>query len=594
MYSPKIKQCQNCQSSFTIDASDFEFYEKIEVPEPTFCPECRMIRRLSFRNERNFFKRKDDLDGKEIFSMHPPNSEIKVYDNKNWWSDKWDPMDYGRDYDFTRSFFEQYEELLKDVPWISRSVHNSVNCDYSINLGYSKNCYFVFSAGFAEDCAYCDNIDDSKDCFDCYFLRNCELCYEGFMLRDCYKVFFSSYCDDCREIWFCSNCVGCSDCFGCVNLKHKKYHIFNKAYSKKGYFEKLKEFNIDSFINKEKTVSRSKKFWLTHPVKFLKGRKNVDVSGDYIYNSKNTLDSYMVNHTEDSRYIQISFAEGTKDCYDSLIVGRIASLIYECAMGGMQLNNLKFCFECWPDCRSMEYCSHCHSSSDLFACIGLRKKQYCIFNKQYSKEEYEALVPKIKKQMMKIPFTDKRGNVYKYGEFFPPEIFPFFYNHTLANEYFPLTKEEAEKQGYAWSGKTKGEYESTLQANDLPDTIEDVNDGILNEAIECANKVRGECHSSGVFKIVPMELDFYRKHDLPLPRLCPDCRHYARVAQRNPIKLNKRKCMCGGKSDQTNIYQNQMRHSHKDQPCQNSFQTTYTPDREEIVYCEDCYQKEVE
>jgi hypothetical protein len=33
--------------------------------------------------------------------------------------------------------------------------------------------------------------------------------------------------------------------------------------------------------------------------------------------------------------------------------------------------------------------------------VGLHDKSYCILNKQYTKEEYEELVPKIIEKMMK-------------------------------------------------------------------------------------------------------------------------------------------------------------------------------------------------
>ena len=48
--------CQNCKKDFTIEPEDFNFYEKIKVPPPTWCPECRMIRRMNYRNERSLYK----------------------------------------------------------------------------------------------------------------------------------------------------------------------------------------------------------------------------------------------------------------------------------------------------------------------------------------------------------------------------------------------------------------------------------------------------------------------------------------------------------------------------------------------------------
>ena len=81
--------------------------------------------------------------------------------------------------------------------------------------------------------------------------------------------------------------------------------------------------------------------------------------------------------------------------------------------------------------------------------------------------------------------------------------------------------------------------------------------------------------------------------NLPLPRLCPNCRHYQRIKQRNPLKLWKRQCQCAGQKSENGIYQNTIKHSHENQPCPNEFETSYSPDRKEIVYCEKCYQAEV-
>ena len=40
-------------------------------------------------------------------------------------------------------------------------------------------------------------------------------------------------------------------------------------------------------------------------------------------------------------------------------------------------------------------------------------------------------------------------------------------------------------------------------------------------------------------------------------------------------------------------YQNTVEHSHHKGKCPNEFETSYAPDRPEIVYCEQCYQAEV-
>ena len=151
-----------------------------------------------------------------------------------------------------------------------------------------------------------------------------------------------------------------------------------------------------------------------------------------------------------------------------------------------------------------------------------------------------------------------------------------------------------------------------IKTEDLPDNIKDVKDDIVGKVIECANAPRlkseishqTECLKSEIshtqfsncttaFKIIPQELAFYRKMNLPLPRLCPNCRHYERLKQRNPLKLWRRKCMCTGRACVNSLYLNTVEHFHKDKPCPQEFETTYAPDRPEIVYCEECYKQEV-
>jgi hypothetical protein len=274
--------------------------------------------------------------------------------------------------------------------------------------------------------------------------------------------------------------------------------------------------------------------------------------------------------------------------------GGPAEILYEGVNVGYQDTNILFCLNSYLGCIELQYDKQCSSSQYLFACIGLRNKSYCILNRQYTKEEYESLVPKIIKHMNDMPYIDKKGRIYKYGEFFPPELSPFSYNETIAQEYFPLIKEQAIAQGYSWKDPEPRNYQITLKTEDIPDHIKDIPDSILNDVIQCAHQLGGstsKCNEqcTEAYRIIPQELDFLRKQNLPIPRLCPNCRHYQRIKQRNPLKLWHRKCMCGAQT----IYQNTTEHIHKDQPCPNEFETTYAPERPEIVYCEQCYLKEV-
>lgn len=285
-----------------------------------------------------------------------------------------------------------------------------------------------------------------------------------------------------------------------------------------------------------------------------------------------------INKVKDGHDID-HYGFGSELCYDSTSIVAVSAVFFTTIA--------------WHG-YNIQYSDDCQDCNNIFGCSNLRNKQYCILNKQYIKKEYEKLVPKIIEHMNTMPYTDKKGRVYKYGEFFPPELSPFAYNETVAQEYFPLTKEQVIEKGYQWKEPEQRNYQITMKTDQLPDHIKNVSDSIVNEIIGCAHE--GKCNEqcTTAFKIIPKELEFYRKQNLPLPRLCPNCRHYQRIKQRNPLKLWHRKCQCGGEQSNNKVYTNTIDHPHHgDNHCPNEFETTYAPERKEIVYCEACYLQEV-
>lgn len=590
----ETKTCQNCKNLFTIEPEDFEFYEKIKVPPPTFCPECRMIRRMMWRNERIFWKAKDSITQKETFSMFPPAANLKIYGKEYWWSDKWDATEYARDYDFSVPFLTQLKELMQDVPWFNLSMENAVNSDYSNNAINIKDCYLSFDIGNSERLSYCTGTNNSRDSFDLTACNACERSAHDFYCTNCYETFHSVGCEECHNVWFSKDMTGCTNCFGCVNLRNKSYYIFNKPYSKDAYFEELKKLNHGSYRSVREILKKVSELWAQFPVKYMYGRHNVGVSGDYVYNSMELHESFWVKESEHSKYLQSCSFGPTKDSYDLTTCGLGAELCYEGLTVGVQTAKVKFGWLAYTQVYRSEYCMNCHHVSDCFGCVGLQHKQYCILNKQYMKEEYEALIPKIIRHMNDMPYTDAHGRTYQYGEFFPPELSPFAYNETIAQEYFPLTKKQAAQRGYSWRNPEIKNYTIALQPQDIPDHIKDADDAILTQTIGCEHQ--GTCmhQCTTAFKIIPQELRFYRQQNLPLPRLCPNCRHGERISQRNPMKLWHRYCQCAGVQSDNKVYQNQTQHFHNQNHCPNEFETSYASDRAEIVYCEECYQGEVQ
>lgn len=256
--------------------------------------------------------------------------------------------------------------------------------------------------------------------------------------------------------------------------------------------------------------------------------------------------------SEDCKYC---FTAGKfKDCYDCIHNGGGLEIGYEtfAAIG----YNLLFTRDGAP-CSNLICCSECNSVSDCFGCVGLHnKEQYYIFNKKYSKDQYEILVGKI------IEHMEKTG---EWGEYFPISMSPFGYNETTAHDFYPVTKDYALSQKWQWHEDTEIKPTKTSsQIKEIPANIKDVPDSITNEILICNV-------SKKPYKIIPQELKFYREHNLPIPLKCPDQRHKERVALRSPRKLWNRECA----------------------KCKKPISTTYAPERPETVYCEQCFLKEV-
>lgn len=615
------KTCQNCQNTFTITEVDQQFYKQINVHYPTFCPNCRLQRRLAFRNERTLYKRTCDLCKQSIVSVYHKDSPYTVYCQRCWWSDNWDPMDYGQEYDFNRAFFEQFRELQLKVPRITLANRNPINSPYVSSTTNSKNCYLIFASGATskanENCLYGYRLEGCINCVDNNFLVGSIDCYEIVHGKKCNKVFWGHYIEESYNSVFLENCKNVSNCYGCVNLRNANNKILNKQYSSEEYVTKISNLDLGSFTKSTEFQKKFNYLKLNFPYRYSVIIKSDNCIGNDIYNSKNAKHCFFVYNTENSKYI-IDSPGGVKDSYD-VVVGAIGELLYEGIV--VSSSNIKFCSYVLDsrDCYYSE--GFCSNSADLFGCIGLRQKQYCILNKQYSEEEYKNLIEKIKEHMNQQPYVDSRGLIYKYGEFFPVELSPYYYNETSAQEYFPLTEKEIKNKGYKYTDikQYKGEYEITLKNKDIPDHIENVNDSIMDKIIECSNyksqitnikqpqslnvkkSKQSEtefptvniCKGVGAYRIIPQELAFYRKQILPIPRLCPDCRHYERIKQRNLLKLWKRRCTCRGSVSDNGVYKNTAEHFHGSNHCPNEFETTYAPERQEIVYCERCYLVEV-
>jgi hypothetical protein len=549
-----MKKCKQCEHEVEITDKDRKFYKMMDVPEPVLCRKCRQQRRLASRNEHNLYHRKCDLTGEDILSIYSPDKPYKVYVHNEWYGDNWDPLDYGRDFDFNRKFSEQFYELLLDVPRINVFVFGeNINSEYVHDAYRLKNCYLIFDGEQAQDCCYGETFVKLQDCVDFLLLQNSEGCYECTGCMDCYNLNFSRYSYNCANSWFLLDCHGCKDCFGCSNLKQKQYCIGNEQYSKEDYEKKIKEFDLGSYKKLQKLIENSEKFFTTVPKKSMRGVMNENVTGDSVSNSKDAAECYDCNNLRDCKYCT-NVLQDAKDCYDVDIWGDRLSRAYDCEGVGSGSDNVIADYYIGVNVSNVFHSYFClQNCHDLLGCVGVKQKKHCILNKQYSKEEYEKLFPKVVEHMKKDG---------EWGQFMDPALSDFAYNETVAQLYFPMTKEEVLAKGWKWKEKDEKEYQP--QTCEVPDRIGDVEDEICDEVLACK-----DCGKN--YKIVPQELKFYRKKGVPVPRLCYECRHTARLKMRNPRDLWEREC----------------------EKCKVELKSPYAPERPEKVYCEKCYLEEV-
>lgn len=553
-FTQEQRQCGTCSEKYSIEPEDFEFYDKMGAPAPLICPECRFKRRAQFRNERILYSRTCDKCKKSIISVHHASSPFTVYCLDCFDGDDWDPKSYALDYDESRPFFDQMGELLVRVPKKSLGItggSNNVNSDYTNTAANNKNCYLLFNTSNCEDTMYSRGLKDCRDTVDAYFGVNMERCYEAVNVQQSSGVVFGHNVTSCVDSWFLMNCVSCMNCFACINLRHKSYCWFNEQLTKDEYENRLSEVR-GSYKKMDEMRQKFNEFVLQFPHRENNNIKSEDCTGDYLFSSKGLRDCYEITEGENCKYMFSS--KVIKDSYDTLGYGYGSELLLDCAATGYANRVIgSYWVEHGHD---NEYCNFTLTSDNCFGCDGLKKSSYCILNKQYTKEEYEALRARIVAQLK------EQG---EYGLFFPPSIAPFAYNETVAQDYMPLTKDEALAQGFAWQDNlptTTGK--ETIQLGDIPDTIQDVPDSLAKEILACSS-----CNRN--YKITPQELAFYKKMALPVPRRCFNCRHIDRIARRGPMKLFDRTC------------------AH----CSKAIRTTFAPERPEIVYCEECYQKEI-
>ncbi len=478
-------------------------YGQFDLPAPDVCPTCRLKHLFSFWIFGKFRKTTSALSNKSIITVLSDKVQFPIYDREEWIGDTWDVLSYGQEYDPARPFFEQFREVMNTVPHPHQIGTRNVNCPWTDDCFDCRECYLCRSMVGCEFLTYAYRCFDCKNSVDITYCYNTDFSYDCLYCFKCYKLQYAFNCRDCIESIFLYDCRNVQNCFMCWNLRNKQYCIRNKQYTKEEYFEKIKEFDTRSFQGITALREQFKKILEQEAVH----RENFNLqvthsTGNFMTECKNCIDCRFIERGENCRHCWR--ATDLKDCIDC--VGNFnAEKSALVSLGEATYESIGTLYSL--NCRYSAYLDYCQDVEYCFGCSGLKKKKYCILNKQYSKEDYEALLPKIKNAMR------ERG---EWGKFFPMAYASAGYNLSLAQILFPDIKANVEHMG-GWWQELKEPTHDGVSGDALPDRIDDVRDDITAQAVICPE-------TKWRYNIAPRELVFYKEKGIPLPRRHPDWR----------------------------------------------------------------------
>lgn len=449
-------------------------------------------------------------------SVYPDTDRIKwVVSHAEFEASRDALTQHGHDYDLSRNFFDNFTELFRSIDQPpTRLFETCDNCEYSDQTVGSRNCYLSYvTIVNCENVLYSMSVKESStNVFNSLLVwTNCENIYYSVWVINSFNIFHSKYINNCSNVWFSENLIWCSECIQCNNLQNQSYCINNQQYSKEDY-------------QQQKTQILSQKSQFAQYYQQLSNHGNniasTDVTGNFNIECQD-IQQWYYNY-------QI------KQWRNMILIGGKWSgeHVYDCFLNTPPQNHYYGTFSAWYGDHiynsyhikwgSNVYYSVCmENSSYCIGCVWLRNKEFCILNKQYSKEEWYEQADKIFAQM------EQDGIL---GKFFPWSLHPFYFNDSAAyliDDSF--TKEEVTAEGYL-----RRDEEIKVDIPDWMEVVESKNlwqfewrktvgtDGNTSDKqwtidpIILKKTIRDE--EWNIYRIIKLEYDFLVKYWLPLPR----------------------------------------------------------------------------
>lgn len=281
-------------------------------------------------------------------------------------------------------FIDELQKLIYSLPKPPTITPHCENSEYGNNISYCKNVYFGFDSDYCNNSLYIADSARCDDVIDCDYAVDSQLCYE---CVDPFKAFncdYLNYCAHIRDSSYCEWCWQSHDLFGCVNLIGKSFCVFNRQLTPKQYKEATTNYKKWPAEKILKVVADLKK---RYPVtQTIEAYNENTTYGNYIHYNKNCYMCFDAAKDENCSYLYDSFY--SKMCLD-MTYTLSSQLSYE-AISSFTLFNCDYAMYS-KNCQDSSYIFNCLNVKNCLGCVSLAHKQYCILNKQFSKEEYEQL-----------------------------------------------------------------------------------------------------------------------------------------------------------------------------------------------------------
>jgi hypothetical protein len=501
---PGERVCDLTGEKWVMEQKEIDEYRRFNVPPSKLSQNTRWKWQAYFDVGYQFWWNKHPETGERLLSFHHPATGVKVLPDKEWYDR--DFADIFEDHDSEKPFFNQMKVLLQRAPL--RATFDAVPPENSISLFSfgDRNSYFTFACQSAR-CYYiigAMNVEDSSLIFLATDISKSHAVIHSSRIYNCRHLRESF---DCMDSAFIFDCRNCKNCFGASNKRNKEYIWFNQQLTKVEWEAKYAEVDLGKRSEVEKynqmfeTMLADNTIW---PENFNEGSE--DSVGDYLQAStrcKNCFDS--VKGAVDNYWSAWMYGSPQDN---TLCWGAInCSNCYVC-VSSPESSYLKFCYRS-TRCEDSEYLYGCIDCRNCFGCISLKKKEFCILNKQYSEEEYWSKLDQIKCQML-----DKG----QYGEYFPTTFSTSYVPECGAYLYAGADPEDIEKLGgnvfdpneYNATGLEEVDLSQAKSTDDIPDSIQDVGD-------EWAGKLIYDKDVNRTFAMLKPEIEHYRELNIAPP-----------------------------------------------------------------------------